>query len=91
MRCIIKHENAWVACGIGIIAYIFSEKINLIRNDSNMRQGRDSNPKAREGHRFACCITNQLLELCKLKTGALPDSATLAQSYLQKYIFIILL
>ncbi len=45
------------------------------------RQGRDLNPKAREGTGLPVApfaSFNQLLTFYKLKTGALPDSATLA-------------
>ena len=43
-----------------------------------MRQGRDLNPKALAGTGCLVCITDQLLMFSKLKTGAIPDSATLA-------------
>ena len=45
---------------------------------SVIRQGRDLNPKALAGTGCLVCITDQLLMFSKLKTGAIPDSATLA-------------
>jgi hypothetical protein len=44
----------------------------------NIRQGRDLNPKFPKETGCLVRITNQLLMSLKLKTGALPDSATLA-------------